>query len=126
MAIEADPRSIEARDGYAEFCLFLGQEDDYREERRILLERFGEVSEAQTAERIGRACLLLPASREETERAALLIDHALADGSPPPPAWTQAYFLLAEGAGGISPRSARGRDLDSGGEAAAVMGAVPG
>ncbi|MDR3618255.1 MAG: serine/threonine-protein kinase [Paludisphaera borealis] len=125
LAIEADPRSIQARDGYAEFCLFLGHEDDYREERRILLERFDGVSEAQPAERIGRACLLLPASREETERAAILIDRALADRSPPPPAWTRPYFLLAKGLAEY--RLDRLDDSISTlqGEAATVMGPCP-
>ncbi|WP_076350725.1 protein kinase domain-containing protein [Paludisphaera borealis] len=125
LAIEADPRSIQARDGYAEFCLFLGHEDDYRQERRILLERFDGVSEAQPAERIGRACLLLPASREETERAAILIDRALADRSPPPPAWTRPYFLLAKGLAEY--RLDRLDDSISilQGEAAAVMGPCP-
>lgn len=125
LAIEADPRSIAARDGYAEFCLFLGHADDYREERRILLERFDGVSEAQPAERIGRACLLLPASREETERAAILIDRALADRSPPPPAWTRPYFLLAKSLAAYRLDRLDGSISILEGEAAAVMGPCP-
>lgn len=96
-AIEAAPDHVETRDGYAEFCLFLGHEADYRAARGDLLRRSGDLADPQAAERAGRACLLLPGSRDETARAAALIDRALADPLPPPLAWARPYFLLAKG-----------------------------
>lgn len=97
LAIEANSRSIGVRDGYAEFCLYLGHFDDYRQERSLLLELSAGLEDPQAAERIGRACLLLPATKEQTERAAALIDQAMADRHTPAPAWTRPYFLLAKG-----------------------------
>ncbi len=124
-AIDAAPDTIGARDGYAEFCLFLGREDDYREERRALLERFGEVDEPQTAERIGRACLLRPLSLDEAEKAVALIDRALADRPSPPPAWARPYFLVAKALGEYR----RGRFSSAitilSGDAARVLGPSP-
>ena len=40
-ALAADPPKHDVWDGYAEFSLFLGREDEYRWARRELLERFG-------------------------------------------------------------------------------------
>ncbi|WP_165223484.1 protein kinase domain-containing protein [Aquisphaera insulae] len=124
-AIDAAPDTILARDGYAEFCLFLGHEGDYREERNALLERFGRVDEPQAAERIGRACLLLPLPPAEAERAVALIERALAGRPSPPPVWTRPYFLLARALGEYR----RGRFSEAvpllDGEAATVLGPCP-
>jgi tetratricopeptide (TPR) repeat protein len=51
--------------GYAEMCLYLGQEDEYRRARRALLARFGTSDSPKIAERTARACLLLPMSADE-------------------------------------------------------------
>jgi len=96
-AIEAVPQDYEFRDGYAEFCLYLGREEDYRESRRDLLDRFGEYTDPRAAERVGRACLFLPSSPEDANRAAMLIDRAIADARSKPPTWTFPYFMLAKG-----------------------------
>ena len=45
--------------GYAEFCLFLGNQDEYRQARRALLSTFGGSTHPYVAERTARACLLL-------------------------------------------------------------------
>src|SRR6202043_780642 len=47
--------------GYAELCLFLGDEAEYRRARSDLLAQFGTDTDPAVAERTGRACLLLPA-----------------------------------------------------------------
>lgn len=124
-AIDAAPDTIGARDGYAEFCLFLGHEDDYREERRALLERFGGVDEPQAAERIGRACLLRPLSPDEAERAAAMIDRALADRPSPPPAWARPYFLVAKALGEYRRRRFSSAITILSGDAASVLGPCP-
>ena len=83
-------------DGYAEFCLYRGRQDEYRATCRGLIEHFGATEDAQIAERTGRACLLSPASGEMLEEATALIDRALADEKPKP-AWVPPYFMVAKG-----------------------------
>ena len=50
--------------------MFLGKTDEYHRTRQRLLERFGDSTDPIITERLGRACLLLPGSDEETRRAA--------------------------------------------------------
>jgi serine/threonine-protein kinase len=64
--------------GYAEFCLFLGREDEYRRARQALLSRFGTTTNPQIAERTARACLLLAASGDELRQAVALAERAAA------------------------------------------------
>ena len=66
--------------GYAELCLFLGDEAEYRRARRDLLAQFGTVTDPAVAERTGRACLLLPASEGELRQAVALTERAAAAG----------------------------------------------
>jgi serine/threonine-protein kinase len=95
-ALDANPAQHEAWFGYAELYLFLGQQDQYRRVRRDLLDRFGATKSQYIAEPVGRACLLLPGTDEETRRAAALIDRAVAArGSTPE--WIHPYVLLAKG-----------------------------
>jgi tetratricopeptide (TPR) repeat protein len=67
--------------GYAELCLFLGHEEEYRRACKELLDRFGATPDRFIAERTGRACLLLSVEGE-LHRAAALIDRALASRRP--------------------------------------------
>jgi eukaryotic-like serine/threonine-protein kinase len=78
-AIEAYP-AHDISYGYAEFCLFLGWEVEYRRARQQLLAAFGThpVLSPFTAERIARACLLLPASGDELRTAITLAERAAA------------------------------------------------
>ena len=62
--------------GYAEFCLYLGQEDEYRRARRALLARLGGSTEPAIAERTARACLLLPDSEDELRKVVALGERA--------------------------------------------------
>jgi serine/threonine-protein kinase len=66
--------------GYAEFCLFLGREGEYRRARQDLLAAFGRHPYLSpfTAERVARACLLLPASGDELRTAVTLAERAVA------------------------------------------------
>ncbi len=95
-ALDAVPPDYDAWDGYAELCLFLGQEGEYRRIRRALLDRFGASTDLQTAERTGRACLLLPGTAEELQKAEALIDRALA-GKHLAPEWARWYYQFAKG-----------------------------
>ena len=77
-ALAADPPGHDAWYGYAELCLFLRAEDEYRRARRDLLEKFGASTDPLVAERTARACLLLPASGDELPRAVALAERACA------------------------------------------------
>lgn len=58
--------------GYAELCLFLGDEEEYRRARTALLAKFGRTTEPGIAERVARAALLAPATGGELEQSAAL------------------------------------------------------
>jgi serine/threonine-protein kinase len=75
--VDANPPQYQAWDGYAEFCLFLDQQEKYRKARTDLLRQFGNTTDPLTAQLVGRACLLFPASEEETRMAVALIDRAM-------------------------------------------------
>lgn len=110
--------------GYAELCLFLGDEAEYRRARHDLLAQFGTTTDPAVAERVGRACLLLPAPEDELRQAVALTERAVAAGRPGHEA-AYPYFLFAEGLA----RYRQGR-LDDiiqmmAGEAASVMGPSP-
>ena len=62
-----------------------------------LLVRFGGNVEYRAAERIGRTCLLLPGTPEETKMATALVDRALADLKTDPRPWPYPYFMFAKG-----------------------------
>jgi serine/threonine-protein kinase len=82
--------------GYAELCLFLGREDEYRSARTALLARFGTTDSPQDAERIARACLLLPADGDEVSRAVALAE--LAGRADPQQAGTlYPYYQFVRG-----------------------------
>jgi serine/threonine-protein kinase len=84
--------------GYAEFCLFLGREVEYRRARQDLLAAFGTHPYLNpfTAERVARACLLLPASGHELRTAVALAERAAAvDRSKYAGAYP--YFRFAQG-----------------------------
>ena len=79
-ALDANPPEHDAWFGYAELCLFLGREDEYRRHRRDLLGRFGASKTPVVCERTARACLLSPGTPEEMKEAATLADRAVAAG----------------------------------------------
>ena len=110
--------------GYAELCLFLGDEAEYRRARRDLLAQFGSTADPAVAERTGRACLLLPAAESELEQAVALADRAAAAGREAL-GFGYPYCLFAQGLA----RYRQGRFDDAiklmNGEAAPVMGPSP-
>jgi serine/threonine-protein kinase len=82
--------------GYAELCLFLGEEEEYRLARQDLLRRFGGTSDPYVAEQTARAVLLAPPSEEELRMAVALVDRAAA-ADPTTNEWVYPYFLFAKG-----------------------------
>jgi hypothetical protein len=95
-ALEANPLDHNDWHGYAELCLFLGREDEYRRARQDLLARFGTTTNQYFAGRTGRACLLLPASEEELRQAVALVGRAAA-ADLSNSSWAHPYILFAQG-----------------------------
>ena len=98
MALDGNPPEHQAWFGYAELCLFLGQENEYRQARRDLLVRFDNTKDRTVAERTGRACLLLPGTPDELKNAAALTDLAVGTG----PAGHQLSYASYVFAGGLA------------------------
>jgi serine/threonine-protein kinase len=94
--LDANPANPEAWFGYAELYLFLGQQEEYCRVRLALLNRFGATDHQYIAEPVGRACLLLPGTKDELRRAAALIDRAVA-AKESTPAWIYRFILFAKG-----------------------------
>src|SRR5262249_24507526 len=94
--LEADPPGHDAWFGYAELCLFLGDEAEYRRARQDLIRRFGASSDPYVAERTSRAILLMPAAEDELQVAAALAERAVA-AKATTPQWIYPYFLFAQG-----------------------------
>src|SRR5262249_51037061 len=98
-ALEANPPQYDDWDGYAELCLFLGREEEYRRVRQALLSRFAAGTDPSVAWRTSRACLLLPATGDELSQAVGLAGRAAADGRPKYEKYEEFYgqFLFARG-----------------------------
>ncbi|HRW55397.1 MAG TPA: serine/threonine-protein kinase, partial [Phycisphaerae bacterium] len=61
------PTSHETWDGYAELCLYLGNEGEYRRACDELLTRFATATDPHIRERSGRACMFGELSPEKTK-----------------------------------------------------------
>jgi tetratricopeptide (TPR) repeat protein len=95
-ALEGNPLDHNAWFGYAELCLFLGREDEYRRARQDLLTRFSITHNPYFAERTGRACLLLPATGDELRQATALTRRAAAS-DPSAHGGSYPWFHFAQG-----------------------------
>jgi tetratricopeptide (TPR) repeat protein len=93
-ALAHNPLDHNAWHGYAELCLFLGQEDEYRRARQDLLARFFTTTNSYFAERTARACLLLPMSEDELRQAVDLISRAAVSDQA---AWARPYIMFDQG-----------------------------
>ncbi len=125
-AFAANPPEHEIWDGYAEFSLYIGRDDEYRWARRELLARFGETTDPNVAERVGRACLLRPASEDELGRSSALIERSLAADRAMPGSWFHPFFSFAHGL--LAYRQGRFEESLTimKGSASAVLGPAPG
>jgi serine/threonine-protein kinase len=94
--LDQDPPNHDAWFGYAELCLFLGDEVEYRRAVEDLLRRFGDTADPSVAEKTARAILLAPSSADELKTAVALADRAVAAKSTTAE-WIYPYFLFAKG-----------------------------
>jgi serine/threonine-protein kinase len=81
--------------GYAEVCLFLGEQAAYQRACQDLLDLFGDTADPIIAACTARACLLAPADGEQLRRAAALADRAAASAPERPPPVAQFAQALA-------------------------------
>jgi serine/threonine-protein kinase len=95
-ALERDPPQHTQWFGYAELCLFLGDEAEYRRACRDLLDRFADTTDPYIAEPVARAVLLAPPSEENLRAAVAIADRAVA-AEPTKVGWVYSYFLFAKG-----------------------------
>jgi serine/threonine-protein kinase len=123
-ALDTNPPEYAAWSGYAELCLFIGKDDEYRRVRRELLDRFGATTTPSVAEPVGRTCLLLPGTEAELKKSAALTDRAVAHkGSTPE--WIYRYFLFAKGLAEYRQGRLSSAISFMEGEASKVMGPSP-
>jgi eukaryotic-like serine/threonine-protein kinase len=94
--IKTNPPRFDDWWGYLELTLYLGKEDEYRSTRTAMLKQFGDSTDPMITEKIGRACLMLPASPEEMRVATTLIDRAVA-AKDSVGDWMFPYFMVAKG-----------------------------
>jgi tetratricopeptide (TPR) repeat protein len=110
--------------GYAELCLFLGDELEYRRARSELLMQFSATQEPPVAELTGRACLMMAGDDPELQQAVAFTERALAAGRPGHE-FAYPYRLFAQGMA----RYRQGRFDEAiklmTGEAGSVMGPSP-
>jgi serine/threonine-protein kinase len=123
-ALALDPPNHNAWYGYAELCLYLGHEDEYRIARSKLLARFAIETSPDNAARVSRACLLRPAEGDELKQASALanraaaIDRAVVGSS-------YAHFLFAQGLADFRQGRLDRAIATMQGEASKVLGPAP-
>jgi tetratricopeptide (TPR) repeat protein len=94
--LASNPPDHDAWYGYAELCLYLGHEEEYRAARSQLLARFANATDLGVAERVSRASLLRPVEGNELKQASALADlAAAADRSKVGTSWV--HFQFAQG-----------------------------
>jgi eukaryotic-like serine/threonine-protein kinase len=96
--LERHPPHHDAWHGYAQLCLFLGNEDAYRRARRALLDQFGLTANSWiVGERSSLACLLSPDSDDDLRRTVKLLDLAVADAEKSGAAHGNPYLQFVQG-----------------------------
>jgi serine/threonine-protein kinase len=123
--IDRDAKVHDDWDGYAEFCLFLGDVAEYHRACREILTRFESSTDPQVCERTGRACLLLPETPQQMQQAAALVDRALAADKSRFPVWAPPFFLFAKGLAEYRGNHLRSAIAILEGDASQVMGPAP-
>jgi serine/threonine-protein kinase len=94
--LKAGPANHDVWYGYAELCLYLGNQAEYKRACHELLKRFESSRAPRVCEQVGRACLLGVVGPEDRARAAALIERAVRS-DPHADAWAHPYFLIAQG-----------------------------
>jgi serine/threonine-protein kinase len=96
-ALKDNPPEHQNWSGYLELSLFLRHVEEYQQARTRMLLIFGDTNDPHVAERVGRACLLMPASPAETRQAVALIDRAVSADKSSVESWAPYYFRISKG-----------------------------
>ncbi|WP_425613551.1 protein kinase [Anatilimnocola sp. NA78] len=96
LSLAKDAAKYSAWYGYAELCLFLGKEEEYRNARREMLKRFGGTKDPRFAEQVSRLSLLMPVAGEELATAVSLAERALSSKTAKTGGF-HSYYLFARG-----------------------------
>jgi serine/threonine-protein kinase len=123
-ALALDPPDHNAWYGYAELCLYLGHEDEYRIARSKLLARFANETAPGVAERVSRTCLLRPVEGVELKQAATLAGRAAA-ADRVKFVTSLAYFLFVRGLADFRQGRFDRAIATMRGEASKVLGPAP-
>jgi tetratricopeptide (TPR) repeat protein len=123
--LNARPPNHDAWFGYAELCLFLEHEEEYRSARRDLLAHFGSNKDSTVAERAGRSCLLMPMEQDELRQAVALVERAVA-ADRAGNEFAYPYCLFAQGLARYREGQFDEATKLMTGEAGSVMGPSPG
>jgi serine/threonine-protein kinase len=95
--LDGNPPDHQSWYGYAQLCLYLGNEEAFCQSRTAMLNLFaGGTLEWYEAERIGLTCLLWPADEDEFPRIVELVERAAALG-PRPPHPDHAFVAFVKG-----------------------------
>jgi serine/threonine-protein kinase len=95
--LEGDPPDHDAWYGYAQLCMFLGNEEAYRRARKALLKRFGNTrNDWIIAERTSLACMLLNDSGDDLRAGIRLADLAV-DAAGRPTKTDNPYLRFVKG-----------------------------
>lgn len=94
--LESDPPNPDAWYGFAQLCLFLGDEPGYRRACDALFDRFQKTDDGVVAERTSLAGLLRPATADEVRRACALAERAVAVSAEKDSPYLQFLTGLAE------------------------------
>lgn len=96
-ALNTGPMVDEDWNGYAELCIYLEDQDAYKNACHRLLDLFGSSDNPRDCEHAGRACLLGVLPPADTSRAVAMIGRAVGADMPPGQDWARPYFLVAQG-----------------------------
>jgi serine/threonine-protein kinase len=124
-ALKAKPPDPDDCYGYAELCLYLGQQAEYERACHELLDRFESNRDPQVCERIGKACLIGIIGQKDMARAAALVERAVRTAPKSSRAWIQPYCLVAQGLARYRLGDFDGAVRTIHGQATRVLGPLP-
>ncbi len=124
-ALAARPTDHEAWYGYAELCLYLGNQAEYERTCHELLGRFEAGADPRLCEKVGRTCLIGVVNSEDRKRAAALVERALGAQLPAWDNWLRPYFQLAQGLARYRAEDFTGAIAELRGEVLRVHGPLP-
>jgi serine/threonine-protein kinase len=123
--LDANPDPHEYWDGYAELCMYVGDQGAYEDACHRLLKRYGSTKDPRRCEHVGRACLLGIAAAPDAARAQALVERAMQAELPASDDWVRPYFLVAQGLARYRANDFDGAVASIGADSQNVLGPMP-